>query len=349
MYDPVADIGRLLDAAKAAPSVLNTQPWLFQVVADDRINLRASPGRRLQHIDPKGRELVISCGAALFNLRLALRVAGHDPVVWLLPNDEKAPVRGDQPDLLASVEIVSARAHPPTFTEQRLYEAIWRRHTNRQPFEKELVGLNILAELELAAWQERSYLWLLDRRETRKLLADIKKANRKVSQDADWRRKYRAELQQYTGEPMLSRRLGIPSEAFGPLPAKGHVPYRDLGLEWHGSGEREQMRFEKHTRLLVLSTSTNRRIDWLRAGQGLQHVLLTAARRNVAASFYTQSLEPCNAKDKAQNPWSLWPRARFPQMIMRVGYCKYPAAETPRLDNDSLWEDCRVQPSPFVH
>ena len=108
MYDPVTDIGRLIDAAKAAPSVLNTQPWLFEIVADDRINLRAERERWLKYIDPKRRELFISCGAALFNLRLAVRVAGHDPVVWLMP-DEK-----NQPDLLASVEIVSTRAHPPT-------------------------------------------------------------------------------------------------------------------------------------------------------------------------------------------------------------------------------------------
>ncbi|HUK69837.1 MAG TPA: nitroreductase family protein [Streptosporangiaceae bacterium] len=344
MYDAVADIERLIDAAKRAPSVLNTQPWLFKVVAGDRIELRAQPERRLQHIDPQGRELVISCGAALFNLRLALRVAGHDPVVWLLPEDEEVPAKDDQPDLLASVEIVSTRAHPPTATEQRLYEAIWRRRTNRRPFERELVGLNILAELELAARQERTYLWLLDRRETRKLLADIKEANRKVSEDPVWGVKYRTELRQYT----VARRqgLGIPPEAFGPLPANSHVPYRDLGLEWHG--QRERMRFEKHTRLLVLSTSTNRRIDWLRAGQGLQRVLLTAARLNVVASFYTQPLEPVNKKNRSENPWSLWPKAKYPQMIMRIGYCESPAEKTPRLDNDRLWEDSRTQPPSFA-
>ncbi len=336
MYDPVANIDRLIDAAKAAPSVLNTQPWLFQVVANDRINLRAHPKRRLQYIDPRGRELVISCGAALFNLRLALRVAGHDPVVWLMPDAE------NQPDLLASVEIVTSRAHPPTITEQRLHEAIWWRHTNRQPFEKELVGLNIVAELEHAGWQERAYLRLLHRHETHMLLAAIKEANRKVNEDTDWRGKYRAELRQYTNEPMPSCGLGIPPEAFGPLPANGHVPYRDLGLEWHGPGERELKRFEKHTRLLALSTDTNTRTDWLRAGQGLQRVLLTAARRNVVASFYTQPLEPSNEnkKDRPGNPW--WPWPKFPQMIMRVGHCKPPAAETPRLDNDSLWEDLRA-------
>jgi hypothetical protein len=339
MYDPVADIERLIDAAKAAPSVLNTQPWLFQIVANDRINLRAQPERRLLHMDPQGRELLISCGAALFNLRLALRVAGHDPIVWLMPGDELMPGGKVQPDLLGSVEIVTTRAHPPAIIERQLYEQIWRRHTNRQPFEKKPVGFNIIAELESAAWKEQTHLWVLHQRETRMLLADIKEANRKVSEDIDWR-EYLAELRKYTNEPILSRGLGIPPEAFGPLPANGHVPYRDLGLEWHGHAERERKRFDKHTRLLALSTNTNTRIDWLRAGMGLQRLLLTAARLGVVASFYTQPLEPSNEKARLQNPKLQW--TRFPQMIMRVGYCKLSAAETPRLDNDGLWEDLRT-------
>ena len=48
MYALVADIERLINAVKAAPSVLNTQPWLFQIVADDRINLRAQCDRGLR-------------------------------------------------------------------------------------------------------------------------------------------------------------------------------------------------------------------------------------------------------------------------------------------------------------
>ena len=171
MYDPVADIDRLIDAAKVAPSVLNTQPWLFQIVANDRIDLHSNRSRWLPDIDPKGRELVISCGAALFNLRLAVRTAGHDLVVWLKP-DGKTP-----PDLLASVEIVTARVHPPTVTEQRLYEAIPFRHTNRRPFAEKLVGLNIVTELERAGWKERAYVWLLHQRMTRMLLDEIEEAN----------------------------------------------------------------------------------------------------------------------------------------------------------------------------
>lgn len=330
MYDLAADIDQLTGAAKVAPSVLNTQPWRLQIVAPGRINLRAVRDRWLCSIDPAARELVISCGAALFNLRLALRVAGHSPVVRLMPDQE------NDCDLLASVEIVTTHAHPPTVLEQWLYEAIPHRHTNRQPFEKKPVGLNIVAELESAAWRERTYLSLLHRREIRMLLSDIQQANRKISEDPGWG-DYRSELQQYTTEPMLSRGLGIRPEAFGPQPANGHVPYRDLSPELQA--ERERKSFEKPKRLLTISTDTNTRTDWLRAGQGLQRVLLTATRRHVVASFYTQPLEPGNDQGRPRNP--RWPWSRYPQMIMRVGHCDASAVKTSRLSNEELWEDLR--------
>ena len=79
-----------MQAADAAPSILNTKPWSFDDRLDnDRIELRPDWARHLKVIDPRHRELFISCGAALFNLRMAIRVTGHDPVVWLLP-DERA-------------------------------------------------------------------------------------------------------------------------------------------------------------------------------------------------------------------------------------------------------------------
>ncbi len=360
MYKPVDDISRLVGAARFAPSVLNTQPWLFEIVADDRVNLRAQRDRWLKNIDSDGRELAISCGAALFNFRLALRDAGHDYVVWLMPHEE------DDPGLLASVEIVTARVHPPTVAEQRLHEAILRRHTNRQPFQAKPVGLNILAELEHAAWEERAYLWLLHQRMTRTLLAEIEEANREEKNDdpTSWGYAFQKELEEYTNESKLREGLGIPPGAFGPRPKNARhfrlhrydstgaplnpgVPYRDLGFKSHllaGQTPRmqEPKRFEHHTRLLLLATDTNTPTDWLRAGQGLQRVLLTATRYNVAASFYTQPLEPSNANGRRSYA-PRWPWPKFPQMIMRVGYCNSEPKETPRLANDRLWKDRRTE------
>lgn len=71
---------------------------------------------------------MISCGAALYNLRLAIAVAGRSPSVWLLPGPDResgllTTVTAER-TLLASVEVMPARAAPPAGAKQELYEAL---------------------------------------------------------------------------------------------------------------------------------------------------------------------------------------------------------------------------------
>ena len=80
---------RVVAAAGMAPSLFNTQPWKFRL-RPDRIEVHADVGRRLIATDPEDRELRIACGAALFNLRLAVHAHGVTPVVCLAPGDAPA-------------------------------------------------------------------------------------------------------------------------------------------------------------------------------------------------------------------------------------------------------------------
>ena len=70
--------GYVVAAAVWAPSVHNTQPWWFSASGRE-ISLYADAGRQLAVADPRGREMLISCGAALFTARLALRSLGPYP------------------------------------------------------------------------------------------------------------------------------------------------------------------------------------------------------------------------------------------------------------------------------
>jgi Nitroreductase family len=317
MLNPFATEGslfQLIRAAQAAPSIHNTQPWSFRIVADDRIELRANPERQLRIADPHRREMVISCGAALFNLRMALRVTGHDPVVWLVPDQKK------HPDLLASVEIVTSRARLPGFGEQRLYEAIQERHTNREPFSTRPVPMPIVAELEHAAWREHAKMWLLHRHNAKQVLRVTAEADKKLNAVPEYTR----ELRQWIG---AGNGLGIPISAFGPRPRRAPGPVRDLGLGL--PGPRRCERFEAHPLLMVLSTDeTNTPLAWLRAGQALQRVLLTATRYGVAASFLTQPFELQDGYASSlyrPSPWLRHPEV----MVLRLGYGP-PVAATPR-------------------
>lgn len=115
MYRPLADDGivrQIVAAAAVAPPNHNTQPWWFRVVGGDLMEVRADPDRVLWVADPRGRALHLSCGAALYSLRLAIRMTGAKPLVWRLPNP------CGQPSLIASVQLSEGR--PPMQAERAL-------------------------------------------------------------------------------------------------------------------------------------------------------------------------------------------------------------------------------------
>lgn len=293
-------IEQLVRAAAAAPSMHNTQPWRFRVRDEGRvIELLADPRRQLPRTDPDGRAVHIACGAALFNLRLAAAVAGREAVARLLP-DPASPL------LLARVRF--GGPYRAGQSERELSAAIGRRHTNRQPFSDRLVPSGVLAGLAAAAKLEGAILHFPGRGEAARLLHLAGDAE--LSQLAD--PAYRAELARWAGGQR--GRDGIPATALGPVPAGSVAPVRDF-TPWRPAAA-GTARFEASPQLAVLSVRHGGRAGWLRAGQALQRVLLTATAAGVATSPITSPLE-------TGDQWLVRdPRSGIerPQMIVRLGY-----------------------------
>src|SRR4051812_42173942 len=135
---------RCVRTAALAPSLHNSQPWWFRL-AGGGIEVHADRTRQLEVLDPSGRELLISVGAAVFTLRLAIRREGWIPAGGVFPD----PAR---PDLIAVV-------HPggpatPSAALLELADAIALRHTNRRPFRSVVVPADVIDELRAAAEQE---------------------------------------------------------------------------------------------------------------------------------------------------------------------------------------------------
>ena len=137
--------------AVLAPSSHNSQPWLFRVDGK-AVEVYADRSRRLPVVDPDDRELVMSCGAALYNLRLALSHIGEGVDVSILPS-------GVDGDLLARVEL-SGRPVPPNAQTEDLFSAITNRHTCRRAFDQTPVEQKIVHDLRNAAFAEGA--WLFD-------------------------------------------------------------------------------------------------------------------------------------------------------------------------------------------
>ena len=68
-----------------APSLHKSQPWRW--IADgSSLHLVADPTRMMFSADPQGREITLSCGAALDHLIVAMSAVGWDTIVSRFPD-----------------------------------------------------------------------------------------------------------------------------------------------------------------------------------------------------------------------------------------------------------------------
>ena len=310
---------RIIESAAAAPSIHNTQPWRFTVVADDLLEVHADPDRALWVADPHARALYLSCGAALFNIKTAIRMTGFNPLVWPLPHPEFAPM------VLAAVQAEPGR--PPSFGERELYEAIWQRHTNRGPFTNEPIAESMRVTLEQAAGFEFATLRMLTDRDAARVLDLSARASEELADDVD----HRIELQQWVATDR--RDDGIPAEALPSRPASEPSPVRGDLSSAAPAVRRPEDSYERYPQLAVLSTAQDEPADWLRAGQALQRVLLAATAHGLSASFLYQSIELRDMRGESASPWP-WPEN--PQIVIRLGYGRQQAAAPRRPLDDVL-------------
>ncbi|EFC79607.1 nitroreductase family protein [Parafrankia sp. EUN1f] len=335
MESGTAGIGRevaveVVTTASLAPSIHNTQPWRWRLAAG-RLTLAPDVGRRLPVLDPDGRQLVVSCGAALLHARLACRVLGLEPVVELLPGSAGSP--GPEPalrdDLVLATLVVRGR-HAPTDTDRLLFSAAGARHTDRRPFSDQPLEPALLEQLRRAAEAEGAWLMPLAHSDQR-LGAAV------VAARADWAEQtdpaYRAELAAWRRADGPARD-GVPTDV-----AATHHPFRasDFPLRDFdttgtpgAAGTAGGPPPTENPTVIVLGTDADQTEDRLRAGQALARVLLTVTAAGAAASPLGQPVDSDGYRSVIERMLSITGHI---QMILRVGYPRRDAAAstlTPR-------------------
>jgi hypothetical protein len=317
---PASKLARLIATAARAPSVHNTQPWLFHA-SRDAIDLLADRDRNLPRIDPAGREMHISCGAALFGLRLAIRELGYMPDGLLLPDPAQA-------DLLARVRLGAAAPIGPA--EQQMLTAMPYRHTRRGPFTSDPLPRGLLAGLQHDVTAEGCTLVLVDQPGRYQQLSELVTA---ADHEQHTNPAVRAELRRWTRPQGSPARDGVPAYAYpadsGPVPGK--LAQRDFDL-----GRRRGLLASggpPPVATCILITPGDRTADWLRAGQALHRLLLHAASRWVFASLHTQPLESPPARAEITARLAL---PGIPQMVLQLGYGDSAAATARRPPGDIL-------------
>ncbi|MFI2489244.1 Acg family FMN-binding oxidoreductase [Promicromonospora kroppenstedtii] len=302
-----ARVERVLRAGASAPSVFNTQPWRV-TLAGDVVILRADTSRQLRHADPHGREMLISCGAFLFNVRAAARRESLTVAAAVLPDP-------DDPLLVARLELRPGRDPDPE--ERELAAAITRRTTTRLPLEDRPLFRDALHAVQGAAHDEGAELRVIEASDPLRdrVLALVRRAEALAAADPAARDEEAA----WTG--VGGERLdGVPADALGPRSIDDEAPVRRF------LASADSAQFETRSTMAVLLTAGDAAPDWVVAGEALEHLLLTATSFFVRASFATTVLENRSTRRDLRQVLGV---EGHPQMLMRLGYGGA-TARTPR-------------------
>jgi hypothetical protein len=291
-----------VDCAARAPSVGSTEPWRFEL-SPDRLVIRADRTRQLTTLDPIGRELVQSVGAALFNARVALAARG-----WAAEID-RLPVQGD-PDVLAVVRPVPG---PPDAGLAGLLPAAHRRRTNRRRFAGGHVPDEVVRRLTDIAERDGVLLVPVAHESHRRLVARLtRQADRLQNADPAYRAERRTWATRACGEGN-----GVPAAAVAPVDRGQHEKVPLSGVDARGDGApAPDIRSDAGQTIALLATRNDDPLAWLRAGEALQHVLLELTRLDWVAEPLTQAVEVpfTRIQLRAALTWDA-----HPQMLLRIG------------------------------
>jgi nitroreductase len=298
-------------AVNRAPSVHNIQPWTLEF-HDGAVSLFERLDLTLPRHDPTGRDRLLSCGAALTNLVLAVRVLGRDVRTELFPDPS-------QPDEVARV--LTDIARPPRERDRELYAAIPWRRSHRGPFTPRPLPLDLRHALGTAATSGGAQLRPV--RDHHTALAELFTYSALVLRGD---RAYQRELAMWTNtRPDHRPGGGIPmtSPVWDTLPWAGLVRTTTALSDANALAARLSREY-----LLLVQTPDDGPADHVHAGRAIEEAWLAATHAGLGGSVLTQLLQVPEVRAGLIERLEL---PGFPQALLRFGYPASPAPHSPRV------------------
>jgi nitroreductase len=317
-----ATIRTALTMAVRAPSVHNTQPWLWRV-CENSIHLYSNPDLQLPSTDPDSRDLTISCGIALNHCVVAFGALGWLAKAHRFPNPADS-------GHLAAIEL---EQYPATEVDIALAGAILRRHTDRRRYSARPVSA---ADISLmGARAARAGVMLRNVESLTRLSELVSEAAYRHAGSYE----YVSELSIWSGR--YASQAGVPARSAARLDPATAIPRRAFA----GPALTQPpapAAADDDAVVLALGTRDDDDVARLRAGEATSAVLLTATALGLASCPITEPLEIKDIRDEVAA--DVFGTSGYPQMLLRIGWAPVnaePLPATPRraLSDVVTWPD----------
>ncbi len=310
-----------------APNPHNMQPWVFQLVGENQIDVACDLDRRLPHTDPPDRQITIGFGAMLELLTMAAAEKGYAVDINYFPDGEPQP-RLDRRRVAAVTFRVGARVP----TDPLFQETITRR-TNRAPFDAgRPVDAHVL-ETIMAAVTDGSSVGGTVAAEKRARLIDLSRRGWIVEYETDATRRESIEVMRIGNRAIAENPDGIALDgtAMGLLKMAGLITPEKLDTPGATAYEQGLSTYidliESAQGFVWLTSETNTRSDQINAGRDWMRLHLAAQQAGVAIQPLSQVLqefpEMAPLYSEAQEELGVTAPGVV-QMLARIGYAKSP-------------------------
>jgi hypothetical protein len=314
---PELVVRRIVELAGRAPSFHNTQPWRW-AYAGGVLELHADRSRQQAAEDPDGRNLVISCGAALQHADAAAGALGWHAEIDRLPD-------GPDSALLARLRLVPAAVHRHA---QETVEAIEQRCTDRRRFTSWPIPEERLGHLAAVATQWGTHgLALVDVTDRFRVELLVARALGRQSSNPEVAAEQASWIEHGDAD-------GIPSAA---VPAPAELLVRRPSRFATGLLDDSTQDVEGTDGLIVLCDADDDPMAWLKAGEGLSALWLAATTGGLSVVPLSQVIEVDETRAALQHE-VLGGLAR-PLILLRVGWqpiSRSELARTPRRATDEI-------------
>ena len=320
-----AELAQLLYLATLAPSSHNTQPWQIELESPQHWLLSLNPARCLPVVDPQHREMILSLGTFLENLRQASAASSWEMTYHVLQPNPLAPL----------IEILlqpTATAPDNNIIMQIESRRTLRRSLLATPLKKEDVARLVADDPLLAYYPQDS--------SEGKLLATL-------TQQANLRQLASRPIQEELVQWIRLTTAEILHEENGITPASMEM---NLFLRWYAEyrltkkdllsdfSMKESLRLTEQqltegSGWIICMSPNEEVVSLLSAGQRFGALWLRATAKKIAIHPMSQALEGPLYQDELRHMFGKSPL----QFITRIGYCSnYPAPVSPRMQTSGF-------------